>query len=90
MASTKNLPGYYFRGDAIYEGANRDIAAILTCYVNEDKNEKVKIEIADNDGIVVRNFESDVKKGFNRISWRFDKNPMPSAGQYGYWMTLIH
>jgi photosystem II stability/assembly factor-like uncharacterized protein len=81
MASTKNLPGYYFRGDAMYEGANRDIAAILTCYVNEDKNEKVKIEIADNDGIVVRNFESDIKKGFNRISWRFDKNPMPSAGQ---------
>jgi photosystem II stability/assembly factor-like uncharacterized protein len=81
MASTKNLPGYYFRGDAIYEGTNRDIAAILTFYVNEDKNEKVKVEIADDNGIVVRNFESDVKKGFNRTSWRFDKNPMPSAGQ---------
>ncbi len=81
MASAKNLPGYYFRGDAMYEGTNRDISALLTYYVNEVKNEKLKIEIADNDGIVVRNFESDVKKGFNRISWRFDKNPMPSAGQ---------
>jgi photosystem II stability/assembly factor-like uncharacterized protein len=81
MASAKNLPGYYYRGDAIYEGTNREIAASLTFYVNEEKSEKLKVEIADNDGIVVRNFESDVKKGFNKISWRFDKNPMPSAGQ---------
>jgi hypothetical protein len=81
MAATKNMPGYYFRGDAMYEGTNREISAIITCYINEDKNEKLKVEIADNEGIVVRNFESDIKKGFNRISWRFDKNPTPTAGQ---------
>lgn len=81
MASSKNLPGYYFRGDAIYEGTNRDISASITCYVSEVKDERLKVEISDTDGIVVRNFESDLKKGFNRISWRFDKNPMPSAGQ---------
>jgi photosystem II stability/assembly factor-like uncharacterized protein len=81
MASTRNLPGYYWRGDAMYEGTNRDIAAIITCYINEQKDEKLKVEISDNNGVVVRNFESDVKKGFNRLSWRFDKNPMPNAGQ---------
>ena len=81
MASTKNLPGYYWRGDAMYEGTNRDISATLTYYANEVKDEKLKVEITDNDSILVRNFESDVKKGFNRLSWRFEKNPMLSAGQ---------
>jgi len=81
IASTKNLPGYYFRGDAMYEGDNREIAASLTCFVNEDKPEKVKVEILDNDGIVVRNFDSDVRKGFNRLTWRLDKNPDVIAGQ---------
>jgi photosystem II stability/assembly factor-like uncharacterized protein len=81
IASTKNLPGYYFRGDAIYEGTNRDISAMFTCYINEENKEKVKIEITDDNGIVVRNFESDLKKGFNRIPWRFEKNPTISAGQ---------
>jgi photosystem II stability/assembly factor-like uncharacterized protein len=81
MAATKNLPGYYWRGDAIYEGTNRDISAMLTCYISEDKNEKLKVEISNSDGVVVRNFESDVKKGFNRIKWRFDKNSLPTAGQ---------
>ena len=81
MASTKNLPGYYFRGDAIYEGTNRDISAMITCYVNEVKDEKVKIEISDVNGVIVRNFDFDVKKGFNRISWNFDKNPIITAGQ---------
>jgi photosystem II stability/assembly factor-like uncharacterized protein len=81
MASAKNLPGYYWRGDAMYEGTNRVIAASLTCYVNEEKNEKLKVEISDNRGIIVRNFESDLKKGFNRISWRFDKDPISQAGQ---------
>jgi hypothetical protein len=81
MASTKNLPGYYFRGDAIYEGTNREISAMINCYVNDVKAEKAKIEIADENGVVVRNLEFDVKKGFNRFSWNFDKNPSISAGQ---------
>ncbi len=81
MASTKNLPGYYWRGDAIYEGTNREIAAFLTCYANEVKDEKLKVEISDDAGVVVRNFEADIKKGFNRISWRFDRNPLVTAGQ---------
>lgn len=81
MASTKNLPGYYFRGDAIYEGTNRDVSAMVTCFVNEVKDEKAKIEIADENGVIVRNFDFDVKKGFNRLSWNFDKNPMITAGQ---------
>lgn len=81
MASTKNLPGYYYRGDAIYEGDNKPIAAVINCYVNEEKTEKIKIQITDNEGITARDMESEVRKGFNRIIWRFDRNPSPLAGQ---------
>lgn len=81
MASTKNLPGYYHRGDAMYQGQNRPIASILTCYVNEDKQEKLQIDISDEDGYIIKNIETEVKKGFNRIAWRFDRNSIPVAGQ---------
>ena len=81
MASAKNLPGYYYRGDAMYEGENREIAVNLTFFIGEEKSEKAKVEILDNDSIVVRAYETDVRKGFNRISWKFDKDPVPVAGQ---------
>jgi photosystem II stability/assembly factor-like uncharacterized protein len=81
MASAKNLPGYYWRGDAQYEGQNRSIAATISYYVKEAKPDKMGIEITDDQGIVVRNFETEVKKGFNRISWRFEKNTSTIAGQ---------
>lgn len=80
-ASRKNLPGYYYRGDAMFEGDNREIAAVLTFYANEEKPEKALIEITDSSGIVMKNIEAEVKKGFNRISWKLDKNPAPYAGQ---------
>ena len=81
MASTKNLPGYYYRGDAIYEGQNRSISAAISYYASEEKPEKMGIEISDDQGVVVRNFQSEVKKGFNRLAWRFEKNGAPVAGQ---------
>jgi hypothetical protein len=81
MASTKNLPGYYYRGDAMYEGENRPVAAMITCYVSEVKSEKAKIEIINDEGAIVRNFDSEVKKGFNRILWRFERNVPVLPGQ---------
>jgi len=80
-ASRKNLPGYYYRGDGMFEGDNRNIAAYLTVYFNQEKPDKLNIEISDTNGVVVKNMEPDVKKGFNRIEWRMDKNPAPIAGQ---------
>jgi photosystem II stability/assembly factor-like uncharacterized protein len=81
MASAKNLPGYYWRGDAQYEGQNRGISASLTYFASEEKPEKMNVEISDDQGMVVRNFESEVSRGFNRLSWRFERNPSPVAGQ---------
>jgi hypothetical protein len=81
MASTKNLPGYYYMGDAVFQGSNREIEAPIICYAKEEKQEKAKVEIISSEGMVVKNFEADLKRGFNRLSWRFDRNQMPMAGQ---------
>jgi photosystem II stability/assembly factor-like uncharacterized protein len=81
MATTKNLPGYYYRGDAMYEGENRPVAAVLNYYAAEATTEKAKFKITDNEGIAVREFETEVKKGFNRVNWRFDRDISPVAGQ---------
>ncbi len=81
MAAQKNLPGYYYRGDSYFEGANRPIASVITFYVKDTLPEKLKTEIIDSDGSVVRTFETAVKKGFNRVEWRFERDPMPVAGQ---------
>jgi len=80
MASTKNLPGYYYHGDAEYFGTNRQIASMLTYYLANDPEEKVKVEITDENNNVIRSMELEGKKGFNRAYWRFDINPLPSAG----------
>ena len=81
MASTKNLPGYYYRGDAIYEGENRPVAAMLSCYVSEEKSENIEIKISNDEGTVVRDLISVPKKGFNRIYWGFERDTPPVAGQ---------
>lgn len=80
MASTKNLPGYYYHGDAEYLGTNRQIASMLTYYLANDPEEKIKVEITDENNNVIRTMELEGKKGFNRAYWRFDINPLPSAG----------
>jgi hypothetical protein len=81
MASTKNLPGYYYRGDAVYEGENRPLAASIICYANETKPEKALFEVLSEDGMVVKNFDAELKRGFNKILWRFDRNVPLMPGQ---------
>lgn len=77
MASTRNLPGYYFYGDAMYRGENRDPGAMVSFYAGEEG--KVKVEINDAAGKLVKSTELDATKGFNRFTWRFDRNPLPQA-----------
>ncbi|HVN59469.1 MAG TPA: hypothetical protein VMT63_14310 [Bacteroidales bacterium] len=80
-ASRKNLPGYYYRGDAMFEGDNRNIAAVLTFFACDTVAGKARIEISDSSGTVIKNIETPVNRGFNRVEWRLDKNPSPYAGQ---------
>lgn len=81
MATTKNLPGYYFKGDAMYEGQNKEIGASIMYYASEETTEKLKADIVNSDGVVIKTIESDVKKGVNKLRWRFDTNPIITAGQ---------
>jgi len=79
-AEKKNLPGYYWRGDAMFEGPNRPSGAEITFYTNSEKPVKAKFEIKDTAGVVIRTLEADSKKGFNRIVWKLDRDPAPYAG----------
>jgi hypothetical protein len=78
MASTRNLPGYYFYGDAMYRGENRQQGAMISFYTSEPAG-KVKAEIRDETGKSVRSTEVDAVHGFNRLTWRFDRDPLPVA-----------
>lgn len=71
-AQTKNLPGYYYRADAMFMGDNRKNAASITFYAKEDSKEKLTIEIYNDEDILAKKLEADIKKGFNRVFWNYD------------------
>ncbi|MBE0668085.1 MAG: hypothetical protein IH593_10520, partial [Bacteroidales bacterium] len=79
MASTKNLPGYYFYGDAMFRGENRQPGAMISFFASDSQG-KVNLKITENDGKIVKTFDADAAKGFNRVTWRFDRNALPQAG----------
>ncbi len=76
LASTKNLPGYYFYGDAMYKGQNRELGAMISFFSSVGPG-KITMEIKDVAGRAVKSVERDASKGFNRISWRLDRDPLP-------------
>jgi len=80
MAETKNLPGYYFRADAMFEGDNRPNAALISFFAGADSNDdKLNLYVLNNNGDTLREMESEYKKGFNRILWDYsmDSPEMP-------------
>ncbi len=78
----KQVDGYHFPADAIYEGENKPYGAMLTYYINpdiikEDKkesNKKVAIEIFDKDSNLVRKMKGPMKKGINRVYWNLKRD----------------
>jgi hypothetical protein len=77
LVSTKNLPGYYFFGDAMYR--ERQAAWRNDYLVHQCNSGKVTAEILDEGGTVVKTMELDAEKGFNRFVWRLDRNPLPQV-----------
>ena len=81
MATSRNNPGYYYRGDAMYEGTNRPIAAMLSAWVGDGvTDERLKVEILSMNDVVIREMDVPARKGVNRFSWRFDRDAAPIAG----------
>jgi len=91
LANYNEASATRFAGDAIYSGENRAYGAMIS-YSIEDvlkkdtadkaaKTPKLKVEIADTKGNVVRNFElKKFKKGLNRFHWDLRKNGIRFPG----------
>jgi len=79
LADTKNAPGYYFTGDAYFEGENRSKGARLSYFVQvddepeKDKKDTVTIFVSDPDNKLVRTLKSVPENGLNRTVWRLDR-----------------
>ncbi len=81
MAETKNLPGYYFRADALYEGDNKPVSAMITFFSGSDgNNKKLDMFILNNEGDTLRKIKTDYRKGFNRIFWDYTMDPPEIPG----------
>ena len=68
-------------GDAIFEGDNRSPDAMISFYYKGDKEktERVKVEILDAQGEVVKTMNQNAKHGLNRFEWRLDTDGPTSA-----------
>jgi photosystem II stability/assembly factor-like uncharacterized protein len=80
VAQTRNLPGYYYRADAMFQGENRDNSAMITLYSKDDRSEKTNLIIKDENGNKIRSLEVDLKRGFNRVAWNVDMEPPQYPG----------
>ena len=82
MAETKNLPGYYFRADALYEGDNKPNSAMISFFAGAaaGDDDKIKLHVLNDEGDTLRTMESDYKKGFNRILWNYTMDPPDMPG----------
>ena len=76
MVSRRNLPGYYFHGDAEFMGDNRPRGAMITCFTGEEKEEgkdTLFIRIINQEGDTIRTLSELPHKGMNRFYWDFDR-----------------
>lgn len=75
LADRKNAPGYYYSGDAYFEGENRPRGARISYYVNEgessekEKKDSVSIRVMDQQMKLVRTLKTVPENGLNRTVW---------------------
>lgn len=90
--------GYRSTGNGIFVGANREPGALLSYYVKnpikkkDDKIEKIRLDIFDDQETKIRTLKATPKKGINRITWKLDtrgiryprtKNPKKGSNEAG-------
>ena len=79
LAEYRNAPGYYFTGDAYFEGENRSYGSKINYFINveeadgEPKKDSVVIEIMDADEMLLRTLKKVPENGLNRTTWRLDR-----------------
>ena len=68
----------YGIGDKVYKGPNPPYGALMTYYLKEkpDKKEKLKLEILDSSGTVIREIQDFPQEaGLNRVAWDLRSQP---------------
>jgi hypothetical protein len=79
LADFKNAPGYYFSGDAYFEGENRPAGARISYYTGgddtgeKDKKDTVTITVLDQQMNPVRTLKAVPEKGLNRTVWNLER-----------------
>lgn len=74
-------------GDALYEGENRPYGAMISYYLKEADEkaskleDKVKIEVMNASGEIVRTLYRNPKAGVNRFSWRLERDGVRNAAR---------
>jgi len=76
QAERRNAPGYYFVGDAYFQGQNRGFGARISYFVNPDgeaTGDTAFIHIRDLQGNQVRKLTQVPHRGLNRVTWNLDR-----------------
>ncbi len=79
LAHTKSAPGYYFTGDAYYEGENRPLGGMISYFARVDSSEadegkdSVTIVIRDQEDRLIRTIKKVPENGLNRTRWSLDR-----------------
>ena len=59
----------------MYNGDNRPYGALISFSMKDaESSAKAKIEITNSNGDLIRNWETNVKGGVNRIQWNLRRN----------------
>lgn len=78
LSDTKNAPGYYFTGDAYFEGENRSPGARLSYFIadapaDSANKDSLTIQVRDPDNKLVRTLKTVPENGLNRTVWYLDR-----------------
>jgi photosystem II stability/assembly factor-like uncharacterized protein len=77
LSDIRNNPGYYFTGDAYFEGENRVTGARLSYFAaveeGKEKKDTVTIQVLDPEMKVIRTLKQVPENGLNRTEWNLDR-----------------
>jgi len=72
--------GYRSTGNGLFMAENKPFSAGISYYVNEAGKGKVKMEISDVNGVVIRTRYYTPKTGVNRVYWGFESDGIRNPG----------
>jgi photosystem II stability/assembly factor-like uncharacterized protein len=93
LAVYREATGTRFAAEAMFSGENRPYGALFTYHLlppdtsqaapadtTQPKTDKVKLEIVDGSGAVIRTLQGPAKPGLNRLVWRLDRRGVRQPG----------